>query len=225
MTSILFFAMVAALGAGACCFGLSCLLKIRESRRRVVVFAACVLGFWGACVSLSADGVADLFVTVQLGMEESVRNAFLQHRQQLGRDIVDVADASVFPRTVSRLCTAQDLASPRAQDCSLALGVNSTSVCRQWVLYVPFFLPYLRPCPALRTSTAILDDAVAREALVDAINQPCRYLPSSSDYLTKRIRKALGCGEAPAFDNVLLIVDQLGSARTLVLRRGSAQLP
>jgi hypothetical protein len=224
MTSILFFGMVAALLVGACCFGLSCLFKVRESRRRIVFFAACLLGFWGACVSLLADGVADLFVAVQVGMEESVHNAFLQHWQKLGREIT-VADEQAFPRSVSRLCTAQDLASPRARDCSLALGVNSTSVCRQWVLYVPFFLPYLRPCPALRTNTEILDDAVAREALVDAINQPCRYLPTSLDYVTKRIRKALGCGGTPAFDNVLLIVDHLGGAKTMVLHRGSAQLP
>lgn len=224
MTSILFFGMVVALVVGVCCFGLASLLKIRESRRRIVFFAACLLGFWGACVSLLADGVADLFVAVQVGMEESVHNAFLQHWQKLGREIA-VTDAQAFPHSVSRLCTAQDLAAPRARDCSLALGVNSTSVCRQWVLYVPFFMPYLRPCPALRTSTEILDDAVAREALVDAINQPCRYLPTGHDYLSKRIRTALGCAGTPPADKVLLIVDQLGSAKTLVLYRGSARLP
>lgn len=224
MTSILFFSMALALVCGACCFGLACLLKIRESRRRVIFFLGSLLGFWGACVGLLSDGIGDLFVTLQVGMEESVHNAFLQHWQKLGR-VTLVADEQVFPHAAPRLCTAQDLASSTVRDCNLALGVNSTSVCRQWVLYVPFFLPYLRPCPALRTSSEILDDAVAREALIDAINQPCRYLPSGLDYVTKRIRKALGCGGAPPVDKVLLIVDQSGSAKTLVLQRGSARLP
>jgi hypothetical protein len=66
---------------------------------------------------------------------------------------------------------------------------------------------------------------VARQALIDAINQPCSYLPGGLDIVSKRMRKALGCGEAQPADKVLLIVDQPGSAKTLVLHRGSAQLP
>jgi len=199
-------------------------LKIRESRRRVVFFAGCLLGFWGASVGLMADGIAGLFSTLQVGMEESVHNAFLQHWQKQGREI-SVADEKAFPLAPPRLCTAQDLASPMAQNCRLALGVNSTAVCRQWVLYVPFFLPYLRPCPALRTNAEILKDVVAREALIDAINQPCSFVPSGPDYVSKRIRKALGCGGVPPADKVMLIVDQLGRNNTLELHRGSAHLP
>jgi hypothetical protein len=68
MTSVLFFAMRLALVVGACCFGLACLLKLREDRRRLLFFAGCLLGFWGGCVGLLADGIADLFVTLQVGI-------------------------------------------------------------------------------------------------------------------------------------------------------------
>lgn len=224
MTSVVFFSMVMALLLGSASFSLAYVLKVRESRRRVVFFAACLIGFWGTCVGLLADGVADLFIAEQVGMEESVHNAFLQHWQKTGHQLVG-AEEGVFPRSASHLCTARELAQASAGDCSLALGVNSTTVCRQWVLYVPFFLPYLKPCPALRTNTEILDDAVAREALVDAINQPCSYLPAGLDYFSRNIRKALGCGQVQSSDKVLLIVDHLGSAKTLVLQRGNARLP
>ncbi|PKU25091.1 hypothetical protein [Telmatospirillum siberiense] len=225
MTSVVFFSMVMALLLGSASFSLAYVLKVRESRRRVVFFAACLVGFWGTCVGLLADGVADLFIAEQVGMEESVRNAFLQHWLKTGHSLV-AAEEGGIPRGAPRLCTARELASPvAAGECSVALGVNSTSVCRQWVLYVPFFLPYLKPCPALRTSTEILDDAVAREALVDAINQPCIYLPAGLDYFSRNIRKALGCGQSQPEEKVLLIVDQLGGAKTMILHRGNARLP
>jgi len=223
MTSVLFLAMLLALAFGAGCFGLACLLKIRESRRRVVFFAGCLLGFWGGCVGLLADQIGALFVSLQIGMEESVNNAFLQHWRTSGRETSGV-DVATF-RLTSRLCTAQDLASSQVRDCSLALGVNSASVCRQWVLYVPLFLPYLRPCPALRTNAEILNNVMAREVLIDAINRPCSFVPAAQDYTTKSIRKALRCDDAQSDDNVLLIVDQTGGAKTLVMHRGSARLP
>jgi hypothetical protein len=225
MTSILFLAMFLALILGACCFGLACLMKVRESRRRMIFFAASLLGFWGGCVYQLSDQISELFVTLQLGMEESVHNAFLDHWRKSGRDTPGVA-VPVVLNASSRLCTAQDLASPMVRGCSLALGVNSASVCRHWVLYVPFFLPYLRPCPALRTNSDVLGDDMARKALVDAINQPCDYAPTGLDFASKRIRKALGCGETHASDKVVLIVDQVGGARTtLEMHRGSARLP
>jgi hypothetical protein len=224
MTSIFFLSMLLALVFGAGCFALACVMKIREGRRRLIFFAACVAGFWGSCVALLADQIGDLFVTLQIGMEESVHNAFLDHLRKSGRDASGNNQSAVF-HVSSRLCTAQDLASPAAGDCNLALGVNSAAVCRQWVLYVPFLLPYLRPCPALRTNSEILNDATAREALIDAINQPCIYAPTGLDFTSKRIRKALGCGETQSADKVLLIVDQTEGAKTLVMHRGTARLP
>lgn len=229
MTSVVFFSMVMALLLGSVCFSLAYVLKVRASRCRFAFFGACLIGFWGTCVTLLADGVADLFIAEQVGMEESVRNAFLQRWQKSGHQLA-VMDETVLPHGGGHLCSARELARSEPGDCSVALGVNSTSVCRQWVLYVPFFLPYLKPCPALRTSSEILDDAVARAALLDAINQPCDYLPAGSDYFSRNLRKALGCGQSQPSDKVMLIVDQtgggqIGGVKTMVLRRGSARLP
>ncbi|MDR3439021.1 hypothetical protein [Telmatospirillum sp.] len=219
MTSVLFFAMVIALVAGVACFGFASFCGLRESRSRGVFFVGCLIGFWGGCVGLLADEIADFFSTVQIGMEESVHNAFVEHWQKLGYQ------TTAEIRRGAPLCTAQDLKSSSVPDCALAVGVNSTAVCRQWVLYVPFLLPYVRPCPALRTTREVLADAGARQVLTAAINDPCDYLSKSLDTTTKRFRKALGCEAVQPMDNVVLIVDQPGSARTWVLHRGDVHLP
>jgi hypothetical protein len=227
MSSVLFFAMVIAFVAGFACFGLSAALSLRDGRRRMVFFAGCLIGFWGACVGLMADEIADVFGTVQAGMQESVHYAFLEHWQRMGRAVSVGADESAA-LVSDHLCTAEELAGGSLPRCSLAVGVNSTAVCRRWVFYVPFLLRYVRPCPALRTTDEVLADAEARQALVDAINQPCDYLPNRADYASRQFRKALGCSE-PAHGGgdgqVVLLVDQAGTTRTMVAHRGTFHFP
>ncbi|MTJ80141.1 MAG: hypothetical protein F8N37_03830 [Telmatospirillum sp.] len=217
MSSVLFFAMVIALVSGIACFGFASACGLREGRRRIAFFAGSMIGFWGGCVGLLADDISAVFSTVEAGMEESVRNAVLDHWHPQG-DTVAV-------RHASHLCSSEDLKSGKTPDCLLAIGVNSTEVCRQWMLYVPFLLPYARPCPALRTSPAVLADADARAVLTAAINAPCDYLSKGDDFTTRRMRKALGCGPQFHDGKVVLIVDQPGDVRTLVLRQGDIHFP
>jgi hypothetical protein len=219
MTSVVFFAMVIALVTGVACFFLSALFRLGEKSRRFAFFMGCMLGFWAASVQLLADDMSNYFGTVQVGMEESVRNAFRDHWLKAGHG-PGGNGAGTGP-----LCKAADLKASAVPDCALAVGVNSTAVCRQWILYVPFLLPLVKPCPALRTTADVLADDGARQALVAAINAPCDYLSTGADVASKRIRKALGCGDSSAADKVVLIVDHPDHPQTWILRRGDIRLP
>lgn len=220
MNSVVFLAMVLGLVAGIVCLALARLCGQTDARERLVFFAGCLFGFWGASVVLMADGVAGTFSELQDGLENTVNYSLLQHWQRLGRGGLVVSEDDQ-----PRLCTAKDLADFSVLHCRLALGVNSTDVCPRWVLYVPFFLPALKPCAALRTNREVLGDAVARQVLMDAIAEPCSYVPGTLDYATRRMRKALGCGNGRPLDKVMLIVEEAGRSETLVFKSGQVALP
>lgn len=220
MNSVVFIAMLLGLVAGVTSLSLARLCELSEGRRRAVFFAGCMLGFWAASVAMLADGVAQSFSELQDGLESTVHNSLITHWQRSGRN-AEIAGL----QDTRRLCTSQDLAASPDLHCSVALGVNSTAVCPGWMLYAPFFLPAVQPCAALRTSSELLSDAMARQVLVDALNDPCAYVPGSADYAAKRMRKALGCAGGQPLEQVMLIVDRPGEHKTLVLRPGRVSLP
>lgn len=219
MTTVLFFAMVVALATGLTLFFLAGLAGFGDRWRRLGFFAGCLTGFWGCSVVMLAGDIAQAFSDVQAGMEEAVDNAF--HAGQ--SSLLAPAVAAWSPGRGDRLCSPTEASRSLAPtDCLLAMGVNSTTVCREWVLYVPFLLPHLKPCAALRTSSALLENSQSRQMLAEALRHPCAYLSQGADLQSRRLRKALHCETGGWDREITLIVDQPDGSRVLHLKPGQS---